>query len=76
MFGRTFLIRKAKALDSSLTSVFNNEIGLQLLNNVLSLSFLSMSVIIACLCEVDRKPESNASFKDLTKLSPRRYQNF
>ena len=41
----------AKAFEKYFRSVFNSEIGLQFLINLLSLSFFSRSFIMACLCD-------------------------
>ena len=56
--GRTFLRRFDKALEIIFASTFSREIGLQFWINVLSLSFFSISLIIACLCEVQISPLS------------------
>ena len=59
-----------------LMSVYHKEIGFQLSKIEQSLSFLSMSVIIVCLWEVDRIPESKAALKEFIRVSPSRSQTF
>ena len=55
---RTFLRRFDKALEIIFASKFSREIGLQFRINLLSLSFFSINLIVACLFEVQCSPLS------------------
>ena len=59
----------AIALDGIFTSMFISEIGRQFCRSLLSLSFFSISVIIACFWEVDNSPWRCAKFRHSTGLA-------
>ena len=62
MFGKTFFIVVAIALDIIFASTFTREIGRQLYKKERSFPFFSISVMTACFCERDISPFSKHSF--------------
>ena len=56
--GRTLLTRFDRALEIIFASTFSREIGFQFWINLLSLSFFSINLIVACLCELQSSPLS------------------
>ena len=56
--GKIFSKRKARAFEAIFISTFKREIGLQFLMYLLSLSFLSINLIVACFFEEDSQARS------------------
>ena len=67
--GKTFFSFSERAFDIIFRSTFNKEMGLQFFMNLLSLSFFSTNLMIACLRDIIKFPFSLVSHTESTKIS-------